>query len=337
MDATVNTADDLLRSRLRRPTRLQTAGHTSFISDVRPAVSQYRRRPTPQPSRVQTLSAPKPIAIPVTSVSKKTAVQQPVVKVVSEPKTSTISTTQVAAPKKLASRSKRWLKIKKPSVSFMLIAAAVFVFLIGGYVAFDSWRTNRAAEAAVKKISTPPAVASAQTSQPPAETAPATTAPSANDVDNYKVAATKPRVVTIPKIGVKARILPEGVAKDGSLAAPGNVHDAGWYTASSLPGQAGAMLLDGHVSSWTTNGVFYNLKKLVAGDTISVERGDGKVYQYKVVKSQSYDANSVDMQAAVTPVVPGMPGLNLITCTGKVKPGTSEFSERLIVFTKQVN
>jgi len=174
-------------------------------------------------------------------------------------------------------------------------------------------------------------------SQPPAETPPKTDQPSQNSLASYQVAPTKPRIVTIPKIGVKARIVAEGVAKDGSLAAPGNVYDAGWYTASSLPGQQGAMLLDGHVSSWTTNGIFYNLKKLQAGDAVLVERGDGKVFTYQVVKTQTYSTDAVDMNAAVTPVVPGQPGLNLITCGGKVKPGTSEFTERLVVFTKQVS
>jgi LPXTG-site transpeptidase (sortase) family protein len=226
--------------------------------------------------------------------------------------------------------------IPRPSTSALLVAGAVFIFLVGGFVAFDSWRTNRAAEAAAKKMGSTTTHTTAN-NQAPDEAAPVTTAPTENDITAYEVAPSKPRLLTIPKIGVKARIVPEGVTKDGSLAAPGNVHDAGWYTSSSLPGQPGAMLLDGHVSSWTTNGVFYSLKKLAVGDVISVERGDGKILQYKVVKSQSYDAASVDMQAAVTPVVPGTPGLNLITCTGKVKPGTSDFSERLVVFTKQIN
>jgi len=232
---------------------------------------------------------------------------------------------------------KRQLKLSKPSASSLLIVAAVFIFMVGAFVSFDSWRTNRAAEAAAKKMTSTSVHTERLQNNDKQDEAPATTAPTGSDIRNYTVAPSKPRLLTIPKIGVTARILPEGVTKDGSLAAPGNVHDAGWYTSSSLPGTPGAMLLDGHVSSWTTNGVFYDLKKLVPGDIISVERGDGKVLRYKVVKSQKYDASSVDMQAAATPVAPGTPGLNLITCTGKVKPGTSDFSERLIVFTKQIN
>ena len=43
------------------------------------------------------------------------------------------------------------------------------------------------------------------------------------------------------------------------------------------------------------------------------------------------------MQAALTPVVAGQPGLNLISCTGDVIAGTNSFSERIVVFTSQVS
>ena len=42
------------------------------------------------------------------------------------------------------------------------------------------------------------------------------------------------------------------------------------------------------------------------------------------------------MQAAITPIDPTVSGLNLITCTGQVIPGTSLFNERVIVFAKEV-
>jgi hypothetical protein len=42
------------------------------------------------------------------------------------------------------------------------------------------------------------------------------------------------------------------------------------------------------------------------------------------------------MTAALSPINPHKPGLNLITCTGNVIAGTNEFSERIIVFAEQV-
>lgn len=169
-----------------------------------------------------------------------------------------------------------------------------------------------------------------------AGSAPSTTKPGVAAVANYTVPADHPRYLNIPKLDVHARVLSLGTLASGALAAPNNVFDTGWYDESSLPGQPGAMLIDGHVSSWTTKGVFYGLKNLKPGDELQVVRGDGTVFTYQVVKSQVFPADQVDMKAAMTPIVSGRPGLNLITCTGKIKPGTSEFNQRIVVFTKQV-
>jgi LPXTG-site transpeptidase (sortase) family protein len=127
-----------------------------------------------------------------------------------------------------------------------------------------------------------------------------------------------------------------GLSKDGAIGAPRNVFTTAWYTGSAKPGQNGAVLIDGHVSSWTTHGVFYNLKTLQSGDKIKIERGDGHLFSYKVVKTKTYPNNKVNMNQVISPVNRKKPGLNLITCAGHVKPGTSEFNRRLVVFAKQI-
>ena len=78
--------------------------------------------------------------------------------------------------------------------------------------------------------------------------------------------------------------------------------------------------------------MFYGIKNLQPGDTITVVRGDGKSYDYTVVTTKVYDANSVDMQAAVTPITQGKAGLNLITCTGKLDSTDTHFMQRVVVF-----
>ncbi|HSW65644.1 MAG TPA: class F sortase [Bacillota bacterium] len=210
---------------------------------------------------------------------------------------------------------------------------AAVIFGIGLFVSVQGWKTNHQAVAAVTHLAQSVAT---QTASADTATVPSTAQPSTNDLSSYNVAPDKPRYITIDKIGVHARVLSLGLTADGALAVPGNVFDAGWYNRSSLPGQPGAMVIDGHVSSWTTNGVFYDLKKLAAGDTLSIERGDGQKFTYKVVRTVLYDAESVDMQALTQAITAGKPGLNLITCAGKVKPGTSEFTQRLAVFTEQL-
>jgi sortase (surface protein transpeptidase) len=164
---------------------------------------------------------------------------------------------------------------------------------------------------------------------------PSTIKPTASELANYIVAPTLPRYLIIPKLGVDALILPVGINVGGSLGTPDNVFNTAWYDESSKPGQKGAMLIDGHISSWTTHGVFYGLNTLLPGNIIDVQGGNGAIFTYKVVKTQVYDSNNVNMGAALSPIDPTKPGLNLISCTGKVISGTSEFNERIIVFATQ--
>lgn len=175
-----------------------------------------------------------------------------------------------------------------------------------------------------------------QTATISSTTVPATIKPAVAAVTGYTVAPNFPRYLMIPKLGVNARILAVGVDAQGALETPSNVFDTAWFNESSLPGQTGAMLIDGHVSSWTAHGVFHDLKKLIAGDIINIERGDNTLFNYKVVKVQVYDADSVDMIAATKPVDVTKPGLNLISCTGDVIAGTNEFNKRIIVFATQI-
>ena len=206
---------------------------------------------------------------------------------------------------------------------------AGLVFVIGLTVSLQALQTNKKAAAQVSALSK-------QSRKPGGTTVPSTVKPSSSTLNNYAVAPDLPRYLQISKLSVKARVLQVGVTASGALGTPGNVFDTAWYTGSAKPGQPGAALIDGHVSSWTTHGVFYGLKTLQAGDSVQIVRGDGAIINYRVVKTQIYDADNVDMQAAVTPITAGKAGLNLITCTGRVKPGTSEFNQRVIAFTEQV-
>ncbi|HVV25671.1 MAG TPA: class F sortase [Candidatus Saccharimonadales bacterium] len=175
--------------------------------------------------------------------------------------------------------------------------------------------------------------------RPPADSlrtssAPSSKKPSAAAVNSYRVAPDLPKYLSIPAISVpKTRVMQLGVTKNDQIATPNNIYNAGWYNRSAKPGQNGAMFIYGHVSSWQADGVFYNLKKLKAGDTVSITRGDNKTFTYQVVSSKIYDYRQVNMNQVLAPINAGKPGLNLMTCTGQVIKGTSEFNQRLVVFT----
>jgi LPXTG-site transpeptidase (sortase) family protein len=161
--------------------------------------------------------------------------------------------------------------------------------------------------------------------------------PGSKTIASYTVPPDAPRYITIPAIAVpQTRVMQLGLGRGNQIAVPSNVHDAGWYDGSAKPGHSGAMFIYGHVSSWQAKGVFYNLSKLKPGDIVTVSRGDGTKLSYQVVRSKSYPHDKVDMDTVLSPVDPNVPGLNLMTCAGHVIKGTSEFDQRLIVFTRQI-
>ena len=202
------------------------------------------------------------------------------------------------------------------------------IILIGLISSIGQWQNNNRINSQVKN-----AIAAANNGV--SNGMPSTTPTSTNTFNNYQVPASHPRYIIISKLNVKAIVLPLGVTSNDQIQVPPNIYEAGWYNQSSIPGQSGAMLIYGHVSSWTADGIFYSLKTLVMGDVIQIERGDGRMYSYKVVRKQIYNYQHINMAQVLSPVDPGKPGLNLMTCTGSVIKGTNEFNERLVVFTEQ--
>jgi sortase (surface protein transpeptidase) len=210
-------------------------------------------------------------------------------------------------------------------LSYILVVAGLALLVVGIGVSFHDKHANKVANQHAAKL-----VYNANHNIN--HTVPSTTKPVVGAFASYTVAANLPRYIFIPRLSVQAIVRPLGLTTNGQLATPDNVYDSGWYTKSSTPGQPGVMVIDGHVSSWTTNGVFYGLKTLQPGDIIQIERGDGATVNYSVVKKQVYAYQQVDMVALLSPIYAGKPGLNLITCTGDVIKGTNDFTERIVIF-----
>ena len=79
------------------------------------------------------------------------------------------------------------------------------------------------------------------------------------------------------------------------------------------------MIIDGHNGGPHVLGVFKDLPNLVEGDIIAVERGDGKVFKYKVVENKSVLLSESDAYMAVAARSPeaGKESVTLISCTGE--------------------
>jgi sortase (surface protein transpeptidase) len=211
-----------------------------------------------------------------------------------------------------------------------LTGLAAVVLLAGTGLSLSQFHANHLGKLGAAQASIAKAVPATTTDS--SDTAPSTAPVTADTLRSYQVAPDAARYIRIGKLGVVARVLQVGVTKDGALATPSNVFDTAWYQASAKPGQPGATVIDGHVSSWTTDGVFHDIKRLAAGDTIEIERGDGTKLSYSVANVVTYPKDAVDMKALLLPVTTGKSGLNLITCGGKYDSKSGEFSERVAVF-----
>lgn len=229
------------------------------------------------------------------------------------------------------------LKIKRrkfpPHPHTTMYVAAGFMFLAGMAVSVEGFILNNQ----VKQQSYVLAAkddSSGDNSQTAAEV-PSEEKPKGDYIGAYKVAATLPRVLTIPSLSVKSRILQVGVSLNNEMLTPKNIYDSAWYNGSSKPGEAGAMVIDGHYSGPTTNGVFSKLERLKVGAQITVERGDGKVFMYGVIRVETKKVADIDMSSILVSVDTARPGLNLITCGGQYNSKTSQFSDRTIVYALQ--
>lgn len=153
---------------------------------------------------------------------------------------------------------------------------------------------------------------------------------------NYKVAADEPRKIEISSIGVSGCIHKVGIDQNSSVAAPANLHLAGWYVNSPAPGKKGVSLIDGHVQGRYADGIFKNLEKMRVGDITRIQLGDHSWREFEVVDLKSYPLNEVADKMLLQ--IDGVDSqLTLVTCGGKFDKQSNNYSERVIVRGKLLN
>lgn len=211
----------------------------------------------------------------------------------------------------------------------MLYGMAVILFVLGLGVAFTGFRANDKVAAQVKTMQK--SATSQQGGAASAGVLPSADELTSQTIQNHQVLPEQPRYISVPKLDIYARVFAMGVNSKSQLDTPNNIHDAGWYQGSSKPGTPGAMLFDGHSGIGKTNGIFHDAAKLKDNDKIVVTRGDGQEFMYRVVDVTVLNVDAVDMTSMVTPASGAQEGINIITCTGKMIPGTTSLDQRVLV------
>ncbi len=150
------------------------------------------------------------------------------------------------------------------------------------------------------------------------------------------LSASDPVSFTIPAIDAGSELLSLGLRDNGSLEVPPGDPGApaSWYNDSPTPGERGPAVLLGHVNATDSGpGVFADLRKLKAGDTIDVLREDGTTATFVFDRGEQYAKDEFPTQT----VYGNTEGseLRLITCDG-YDPDTGEFDDNYVVYAKLV-
>ena len=143
------------------------------------------------------------------------------------------------------------------------------------------------------------------------------------------LARSVPVRLQIPVIGVDTALMTLRLKADRTLQVPPSGFPAGWYTGEVTPGEVGPAIIVGHID-WNGPAVFYRLRDLVPGDTITVSRADGTKPVFRVVTVARYPKD-----AFPTTLVYGhtaTPTLRLITCGGAFNTSTGHYEDNTVVF-----
>lgn len=156
--------------------------------------------------------------------------------------------------------------------------------------------------------------------------------PAANYRETYKVAANRPRILSIESLGLTARVFEVGRDGRSQPQLAKNSYDVGWYNVGVEPGEEGAVVVSGACSGSVGQGAFHRLDSLQDGDVIGIEKGDRTMLRYVIVARETVAVDAVDMTKVLSPAHQAAQGLNLIGCTGSYDEKTNDFAGRIIIY-----
>ena len=139
-----------------------------------------------------------------------------------------------------------------------------------------------------------------------------------------------PTTLRVPGAGVDVALVRLGLQPDGTIEVPSDPDDAGWLTASAVPGRTGPAVVAGHVDSAAGAAVFARLDELAAGDPVEVDLSDGTVARFTVTAVQSYPKDAFPSAEVYGPAP--APVLRLVTCGGRFDRAAGSYEDNLVVY-----
>ena len=142
--------------------------------------------------------------------------------------------------------------------------------------------------------------------------------------------APRPAHIRIGAIGVSARVVPLGLARDHTMATPRRFSQTGWFRPGPEPGERGPAVIAGHVDSLNGPAVFYKLGQLHKGDTIAITRADHSVIHFTVQGLERWPKASFPTKRVFGRTRGAT--LRLITCSGDFNHATGHYVDDTIVY-----
>jgi sortase (surface protein transpeptidase) len=140
----------------------------------------------------------------------------------------------------------------------------------------------------------------------------------------------QPVTVSIPRIGVRSRLVELELESDGTMEVPPPAV-AGWFNRGPTPGALGPAVIAGHVT-WNDPAVFYRLGDMRRGDQVAVTREDGKTAVFTVSRVAHYSKSRFPTRAVYGAI--DHAGLRLITCAGTYDEARNSYSDNVVVFAR---
>jgi sortase (surface protein transpeptidase) len=144
-----------------------------------------------------------------------------------------------------------------------------------------------------------------------------------------------PAYLSIPALGVLAKVEHVGVDKENNMDIPKDPFNAAWFKPGTVPGKVGNAVMDGHLDWYgVKEAIFYYLGRLKPGDRLYVRDVRGVDRAFSVTKQLVCTWQNCPLQEIFGAA--NTARLNLITCNGTFNRSQQNYDRRLVVFADLV-